>query len=295
MLDIQEFTKALNRQIQYQKIQRITADQYLQAARAFNTELKLRGMEHEDMLPTHLTKEIILSLSRKNGKEQPASIRLYMAMISAYGKGVWQNADLFLSNRDKVEMRRMIERLSEPIEPQYSYQGQMSRINQIPDMDIRLALRMQLACGVRISELCKIRKKDVRLDTRQVFIRRDKGGGKKVAYLMPDKWADEQLQKHMEGLDGDDVLFPFQADIAACCNQRGIKSHDNRKHYIRKLYTERVEKDVKGGMSRVKAKQEALEWTRHMVGHRDVDMTKWYLGSVWRKRKKKEGGNDGQQ
>lgn len=284
MLDIKAFTQTLNKQIQYQKIQNSTAKQYLQAAKMFNTELSLRGIKGETLLPTHLTKEIILELAH----DRPEQIKLYMAMISVYGKGVWGNADLFLSSRDKVELRRKAERLSEPIEPRYSYQGQMSRINQIPDMDIRLALRMQLACGVRISELCKIRKKDVHLDTRQVFIRRDKGGGRKVAYLMPNKWVDEQLQKYMEGLGDEDVLFPMQNKITLCCNRRGIKSHDNRKHYIRRLYSERVEENVKGGRRRVDAKKEALEWTRHMVGHRDVDMTKWYLGSVWRKRTKKK-------
>ena len=283
MFDTEKFAEALNKRVERREIQQKTAVIYLRCIDELNFAMMFTDIV-KDKLPTSAESEKLIHYVAKGS---PSRTNQLAAAIRVYSECLYNDKNLLLSGMENYRIWKFAK--GEPKEPQYSYRNHSHRINIIHDEETRVAMKTQLLCGVRISELCRIRKSDVDLEHHRIRIRRDKGGGSKVVYLVPDEYLDRKLKEWMENLDDEDLLFPHKEHIVDECTRLGIITHDNRKHYIRERYKERVKANLDRGMKRVEAKNEALEWTRKIVGHSDVEKTKYYLGNVWRKRPKKKG------
>lgn len=271
------YIKELNKNIRAQKIQTSSAKMYISALQKLDNTLKMRGVT--DRIPSSSDMEQAI---RYLAGGRPSVIKEYKCAIYSYSKLVWHDKFILLNK----EARQRLDEMSklDIVEPLYDYDTQVKKINSIKRKEIMLALRFQLACGIRISEILELRKKDINFEKRAVFVRRDKGGGSKVAYLEPNDWLDEQMREFTKDMDSDEQIFKFREKTVYKYTEKiHIKSHDNRRHYIRKRFQERVEHNMEKGMTKYKAKSEALGWIQKLIGHSDKDITKRYLGSAWRK------------
>ena len=282
-MDVSAFVKGLNQEIAKGRISTKSAQQYASAIRAIEEEMFMQGIETD--YPTAKQMEAIISkLSRKaDGTESAARVEKYTTAVKKYSKVVLNNPDAILYGPIKYDLYHRSEKYAQ--EPRFSSQTQKKKIARISDPTIRLALNVQRQCGVRLEELCNIRKKDVDIAHRKIFIARQKGGGAKNVYLIPNETFDNQLESYMQGKEDEDVLFPMYVEIKNQCQHMGMKNHDNRKLYIREIYEMQRDYWIEKGMKRIEAKHKALEDTSRMVGHSNIDQTKFYLGHVWRKGK----------
>lgn len=288
-MNIEAFKKGLNQEIAKGRIATKTAKQYISAIQAIEEEMYMQGIETDYPTVKQIEKIITKLSSNADGTESESRVEKYMTAVKKYSKVVLNNPDAILYGPIKYDLYRRSEKYAQ--EPRFSSQTQKKKIAWVSDPTIRLALNVQRQCGVRLEELCNIRKCDVDIAHRKIFIARQKGGGAKNVYLIPNATFDAQLENYMQEKDDNAVLFPYEnyyEKIITECHRLGVKNHDNRKLYIRDMYITQRDYWIGRGMGRVEAKQKALADTSRMVGHSNIEQTKFYLGNVWRKQIKRE-------
>lgn len=272
------YVEELNKSIRKQRIQEVTAKWYIGNLKRIDEELRFRGVKSR--LPK--SKEVERAIYFLSGRS-PSLVNAYLSAMVSYSKLRWKDRYAIL---DKPTQDRFIKMSKTDIkEPKYTYEGQLRKIREIEQEDVRMALKLQLMSGVRIREITNVRKKDINLEERKLYIARDKGGGGKIAYIIKNRWFDEEITKFLENYEDDDKPFDSYWKITHRCWKKGIETHDNRRIYIRHMFVQFTEENIKNGMKKARAKREALNKVSKIVGHSTPEMTKRYLGSLWRKTK----------
>lgn len=304
MLNEREFTKRLNKEIERGRmtskgIQTSTAEKYLRRIEMLNDYFITHNMAEVEFPENKVMYGIIKELSMINGKQSPSVTGEFLDAVRVYSRLMYGDRRKFIHNEEYKELRKFSKQRYY-VEPRYTEETQLKHIKKAP-YGIQEALLVQFYCGIRIDEICRLKKKDLLFDReftvlgRTVYIvhvERAKGNQRNLmVYLEKNDYMLDRLLFYIRDMDDEDTLFPSRAKMISWCSQDGIKSHDNRKHYIRRWYIRKRDALVESGMNKIDAKRIALEWTAEYIAHDDVINTKvHYLGSVWRKQKHSKKG-----
>lgn len=145
------------------------------------------------------------------------------------------------------------------------------KINQIRDPDLRLAYRLEMVSGLRISELASLRPEDVKLDRDilQVFVRDGKGGKSGMVECLDDAYVRERMEKLLRYADHGVPLFYAAGHMMNEAWRLGFECHDLRRIYAQDLELQQLRQG--------KSRQEAGEAVRRALRHSNVKTTQIYL------------------
>lgn len=144
------------------------------------------------------------------------------------------------------------------------------KINALRNSKLKLAFRMGLRTGLRVSELSKLEKSDISFNnnTITVDVRDGKGGKQRTVCSLEDKYLVEKLTKYIGSTSGD-RLFYSESHMKNKAGKLGFQMHDLRRCYSREYLNNLIE----SGMTRAEAK----EAVKQSLGHEKTRTTDIYL------------------
>lgn len=305
MLDEVGFTEKLNKEIERGRmnakagIQTSTAERYLLRIRMLNDYFITHGMSEVEFPESKVMYGIIKELATFDGEQSPSVTGDYLDAVRRYSELMFGDRRKFIHSKEYKELRKFAKKRCY-VEPRFKERTQLKHIKNAP-YGIKEGLLVQFYCGIRIDEICRLKKSDFLFDQKQtilgrtvyvVHVERAKGNQRNLmVYLEHNGYMLDFLRDYMKDKGDDEFLFPNRGKMISWCSKEGIKSHDNRKLYIQRWYTRKRDALIESGMKKTDAKNLALEWTAEYIAHDDVINTKvHYLGSVWRKQKHSKKG-----
>ena len=145
------------------------------------------------------------------------------------------------------------------------------KINAIKNEKLKLGYRLMQLSGLRVSELAKLKKEDIKIDEQVITIdvKRGKGGKSGQVVCDPNQYLSEKLQQYLKGYNEQDNIFYKAETIKKKAGELGIECHDLRRIaaivHRNKLKSE--------GMPL----EEANENTKEYLRHERFSTTKRYL------------------
>ncbi|MCL1995522.1 MAG: tyrosine-type recombinase/integrase [Defluviitaleaceae bacterium] len=139
------------------------------------------------------------------------------------------------------------------------------KINATKNDKYKLAFRLAMVSGLRVSELSQLSKKDLKIDSDankiDVFIERGKGGKKGNVLSMEDPYLCQKLSGYIEKLNNGDKIFPAKQSLKNKAKSLGIEMHDLRRIFAI-TYRKNLMNEGVGILQANEATQNALRHTR---------------------------------
>ena len=144
------------------------------------------------------------------------------------------------------------------------------KINALRNKKLKLAFRMGLRTGLRVSEISKLEKDDISFNdnTITVDVKDGKGGKQRTVCSLEDEYLVRTLKDHVNNADGD-KLFYSESHMKNKAGKLGFQMHDLRRCYSRTHLNNLIE----SGMNRTEAK----EAVKQSLGHNKTRTTDIYL------------------
>lgn len=171
--------------------------------------------------------EIEQRLCLVRGKNNFSATKCGLKLLKEYNSDLQLPDDTFFSNESNH--KRNHRKKSSIINI-----GQIKRkINQISDMKLKLAYRLDLVSGLRVSELEALEPCDLSFVENKVIInvRHGKGNRQRFVESMPDKYLLEKLNEYVKGKDEHVKLFYTEEKMRKSANHLGMECHDLRRIY----------------------------------------------------------------
>lgn len=146
------------------------------------------------------------------------------------------------------------------------------KINQISNEKLKLAYRLALATGVRVSELEKLRPMDITIKDDNkiiVYVENGKGGKSRNIEGITDKYLCNRLKDYMSEFQPNEPLFFSEDYMREKANDLGIEMHDLRRIFA----VEKKSEAKREGMS----VYEANGIVQKNLGHASFRVTRRYL------------------
>jgi Site-specific recombinase XerD len=147
----------------------------------------------------------------------------------------------------------------------------MRKINRVSNPDLRLAYRLAMVSGLRVSELADLRATDVNMTDEQlkVFVRNGKGGKSGIVICLNDDYVKNRLEKLLKRKGADERLFYSISHMMNEANRLGFECHD-----LRRIFAQDLEKDLK---QRGKTRREADKEVQMALRHNKMKTSQIYL------------------
>ena len=167
MLNEREFTKRLNKEIERGRmtskgIQTSTAEKYLRRIEMLNDYFITHNMAEVEFPENKVMYGIIKELSTINGKQSPSVTGEFLDAVRVYSRLMYGDRRKFIHNEEYKELRKFSKQRYY-VEPRYTEETQLKHIKKAP-YGIQEALLVQFYCGIRIDEICRLKKKDLLFD-----------------------------------------------------------------------------------------------------------------------------------
>lgn len=136
------------------------------------------------------------------------------------------------------------------------------KVNQIADKKLKLAYRLAMISGLRVSELEELTPEDIAfLDSGKIVVnvRKGKGGKAGKVNCMEDSYVYTELQAMVSMADSKQPLFYSQEKMRKNANKLGLECHDFRRMYAY-IHKKQLKKS---GMSNYKANKVIQGNLRH--------------------------------
>lgn len=145
----------------------------------------------------------------------------------------------------------------------------LRKINGIRNKKLKLAYRLALVSGLRVSELSYLEAADITLDENiTVNVRHGKGGSNGVVKCLPDPYLYKEIKAHKEKINPEDKLFYSEVYMREKADELGIECHDLRRiHAI--TYRNLLKKEM--------PIEEANAKVQEQLRHKRFSTTKRYL------------------
>lgn len=152
-----------------------------------------------------------------------------------------------------------------------SLDSTLRRINGLRDEKAKLAFRLMLASGGRVSEIAMLQAQDIQIIDGQLFvdIRHGKGGSNALVPCLPDAYLLDRLPIFLKDADLTQQVFYSRKALEAKAKKLGIECHDLR----RMAAQVHCQNAHKAGVETKQSKEE----TRVFLRHSNVKMTEHYL------------------
>ena len=148
----------------------------------------------------------------------------------------------------------------------------LHKINGVRDEKLRLALRLMLASGARVSETAALEKQDIVLDGNrlEIEIRHGKGGSNGIVTCRADLYLANALLPFLSSYAPQDRPFYAAKTLEEKAHNLGIECHDLRR-IAAQLRLQEARKEEKA------SRKEAQEATRKFLRHKSFKTTSRYL------------------
>lgn len=163
----------------------------------------------------------------------------------------------------------------------------LHKINAVRDEKLRLALRLILASGARVSEAATLEKKDISIDgdRLEIEIRHGKGGSNGIVTCRVDPYLTNTLPGFLADFAPDERPFYSAKTLKEKAHNLGLECHDLRR-IAAQLQLQEVKKEEKV------SQKEAQEATRKFLRHKSFKTTSRYLTYRPIKKEKKEDSDE---
>lgn len=113
------------------------------------------------------------------------------------------------------------------------------KINRISDKRIKIACRLMIACGARISETAALCAEHIHIDGEKITLQiHGKGEKDRALTVKIDPFTKEHLQKIIDMTPLGQPLFPSARTIQEEANKKGFECHDLRRAFAKKYLQE---------------------------------------------------------
>lgn len=145
------------------------------------------------------------------------------------------------------------------------------KIDRVKDPDLRLAYRLEMISGLRISEIAGLKPEDIDLsgEHMQIFVQNGKGGKSGLVACLDDGYVKARLEQLLKMTNPGDQLFYGAGYMMNEANRLGFECHDLRRIFAQDMEAEQMEKG--------KSRQEAGEVVREALRHENIRTTNIYL------------------
>lgn len=197
----------------------------------------------------------------------------YIAAVKKYERDVLDAPKSLLYGQQLQELRRERQK---PIGRALSLEEKtyVHKINALRNQKLKLALRIQVASGLRIFEVANLLPTDFEFQTAgkiTITVREGKGG-KMRKVDCEDAWLSENLKKYIAAWDPNEaVLFYKESYLKKKAGELGLLTHDLRRLNAKQRYRE---KKAEGESHR-----EARRAVQKQLGHAQAKITDAYIGS----------------
>lgn len=145
------------------------------------------------------------------------------------------------------------------------------KVDRVRDPDLRLAYRLEMVSGLRISEIADLRPGDIDLsgDHMQVFVRNGKGGKSGLVNCLDDAYVKARLEQLLKKTAAEAPLFYCSGHMMNEAVRLGFECHDLRRIYAQDMLREQLKQG--------KTRAEATELVRQGLRHSRTETTMIYL------------------
>lgn len=151
------------------------------------------------------------------------------------------------------------------------YDSMKRKINQISNEKLKLAYRLGLVSGLRISELAQLEKADIEISNNKIFlnVRHGKGGSNGIVECQSDSYLLKKLPVFLKNFNNDTgKIFYSEVYMREKANRLGFECHDMRRAYAITL-REKLKKEM--------PVEQANEIVQKSLRHKRFSTTKRYL------------------
>lgn len=105
------------------------------------------------------------------------------------------------------------------------------KVNQIRDEKIRLAYRLAMISGARVSELANLEKQNIMFQDGKILVNiiDGKGGKSGIVECIPDEYVYKNLQHYVEKMDSEEKIFYSESYMREKAWKLGLEMHDFRR------------------------------------------------------------------
>lgn len=216
--------------------------------------------------------ENIASAIRSLGSENEQTPK-YIAAVKKYERDVLDAPKSLLYGQQLMDLRKLKQK---PIGRELSLEEKtyMHKINALRNQKLKLALRIQLASGLRIFEVANLSPEDFAFGEKgciKITVREGKGGKARKVECQ-DTWLSANLQSYLSKWDkNEDVLFYKESYLKKKAGELGILTHDLRRLNAKQRYREKKEAG--------ETHREARRAVQKQLGHTQTKITDAYIGS----------------
>lgn len=255
---------------------RNTAKKYYSAVKNLFKDISFEGLE--DIDPEYI-KEKMRELPSKN--EFSAAKRGLMK-LQEFDPSLQLPEEGFFKETAKGKRNRVQSR------GQKIYKDTITRkVDRVRDPDLRLAYRLGMVSGLRISELADLKPEDVDMsgEEMRIFVRNGKGGKSGLVTCLDDAYVKVKLGQLLKKTAQDTPLFYSAGHMMNEAARLGFECHDLRRIYAQDLELQQLRQG--------KSRREAVEAVRKELRHSRAETTMVYLqGRPVIRGHPKEGGNE---
>lgn len=261
MFDITSFKTILDKQVKEEKLSELTAKAYVTSLQRLNESMT------EDSGSVASAIDKICAGSQQGSK--------YIAAVKKYERDVLDSPKSILYGQELINLRKNHKQNPIGREPTLSEQTYLKKINALRNEPLKLALRLQVKSGLRISEVAALRPEDINLDTEgiELYVRRGKGRKSRRVNMIKDKYLEEHLKAFLQAKSEGHPMFYSANYLKKKSNELGIPTHDLRRINSRMRYREQ-----RGNGA---CRREARRVVQRELGHENAMTTNAYLGKEW--------------
>lgn len=148
----------------------------------------------------------------------------------------------------------------------------LRKVNSLKNDKLKLAYRLALISGLRVSELSSLKAEDISFtegNRIQIHVRHGKGEKEGTVVCLPDEYVESKMKKYCENLDSQSNLFYSKSYMGKRAWELNIEMHDFRRAYAK------LKKNacLSNGLSNYEANEETQKGLRHTR----FSTTKYYL------------------
>lgn len=261
-MKVREFLDEFEKQINKENLRANTKRVSIYSFRKFINNLYSEGTDINKID----SKEILKELKKIKFKSELSSIKNSILRMKKYNKVIDLPKEEELK---KVIFSKSADR--KKISESKSLDTIKRKINAIKDKKLKLAYRLALSSGLRVSEIDNLNKNDIKFSDSgiTILVKDGKGGKDGIVRCLKDPYLEKELKQHIEIIE-DEKVFYTKKHMMNKALSLGFECHDLRRAFSKKLYEER-----KPIIGREQAKIEVQQALRHTR----LDTTNIYLNS----------------
>lgn len=238
-----------------------TAKKYYSAVKNLFKGIAFEGLE--EIEPEYIEEQ----MRKIPTKNEFSAAKRGLIKLQEFDPGLKLPGEVFFKETAKAKRNRVKSR------GQKIYRDTVVRkIDRVKDPDLRLAYRLAMVSGLRVSELADLKPEDVKITEGghiQVSVRNGKGGKSGAVDCLDDGYVKARLEQLLKKADPETALFYSPGYMMNEASRLGFECHDLRRIYAQDLMCSKLAEG--------KTKAEAVDAVREGLRHSRTETAQIYL------------------